>query len=159
MSPGANGDRPKGIDVSLWGIEDTDLLGIVDDLADEDGWTSTLDVRLQLGEKPGEKGGPPSGVGSRLSWMSNARADGLSYGWLERHPDNHGLWRLTAMGHAVLDNPNLSKAVERAMANLNPAQRVRVTRELGDAAATGAREVFNAQRRQWQRSMGLGRRR
>jgi hypothetical protein len=137
------------IDLSLWGISDTELLAIVDDLADENGWTPTREVRLQLGEKLEE--GHRSGAGPRLAWMRR-------YGWLERSPDS-GDWRLTAMGHAILDNPKLSAAVENALEKLNPAQRVRVAREIGEAGASAPDEVRAALRRQWQRSMGRAARR
>jgi len=135
----------RGIDLSIWGISDTELLGIVDDLADENGWSTTLEVRLQLGENP-EEVGHHTGVGPRLGWMRR-------YGWLERSPET-GAWRLTAMGHAILDNPKLSAAIERALGNLNPAQRVRLAREIGESGASAPTEVRAALRRQWQRSLG-----
>ena len=117
-----------GLDASIWGISDTELLAIVDDLADENGWTTTLAVRLQLGEDP-EAVGHRTGIGGRLAWM-------VRYGWLERHADRkRSDWRLTAMGHAMLDNPDLSRAVESALAKLNPAQRIRLAREIGEAGS------------------------
>jgi len=140
---------PRAIDLSIWGIGDTELLGIVDDLADENGWTATIDVRLQMGENV-EQVGHRSGVGSRLSWMRR-------YGWLERSPAS-GAWRITAMGHAILDDPELTAAVEKALDRLNPAQRLAVAREIGASGAAGPAEVRTALRRQWQRAMGLGRR-
>lgn len=148
MSPRAssNGAGPpeRGLDLTIWGISDTELLGIVDDVADENGWSTTADVRLQLGENLED--GRRSGAGSRLAWMRR-------YGWLERSPDTGG-WRLTAMGHAILDNPRLSAAVERALGGLNPAQRVRLAREIGESGASAPVEVRAALRRQWQRSIG-----
>jgi len=149
MSPRARdngkGDQSRGLDLSIWGISDTELLAVVDDLADENGWVATRDVRLQLGENP-EEVGHRSGFGSRLAWQKR-------YGWLERSPED-GRWRLTAMGHAILDNPNLSRAVENALDKLNPAQRVRLAREIGESGASAPSEVRHALRRQWQRSMG-----
>src|SRR5262245_12096984 len=135
----------RGLDLTIWGISDTELLGIVDDLADENGWSTTLEVRLQLGENP-EVVGHRTGVGPRLGWMRR-------YGWLERSPET-GAWRLTAMGHTILDNPKLSAAVEKALGGLNPAQRVRLAREIGESGASAPVEVRAALRRQWQRSMG-----
>ncbi len=58
---------PARIDVTLWGISDGELLAVVDDLADENGWTHTTDVRLQLGEKLEADQRTRSGVGPRLS--------------------------------------------------------------------------------------------
>jgi hypothetical protein len=136
------------IDLSLFGISDMELLAVVDDLADEDGWTQTTEVRLQLGDNPDK--GHRSGMGTRLAWMKR-------YGWLEgegkgtiKDPKR---WRLTAVGHALLDNPKLSSAFERSFSKLNPAQRLVLTRELGNGAGQGATEIRDALRRQWQRSL------
>jgi hypothetical protein len=148
---GRGNDGPPRIDLTLWGISDSELLGIVDDLADEDGWTHTLDVRLQLGENLEADQTTRSGVGPRLSWLKR-------YHWLEQHPDDRTCWRLTAVGHALLENPKLSKTVESALDRLNPAQRLRLTRELGEAGAGSTEEIKTAIRRQWQRSLGVGRR-
>ena len=135
----------RGVDLSIWGISDPELLGVVDDLGDENGWTHSYDVRIQLGEDPDTVRGR-SGVGQRLAWMRR-------YGWLERSDDD-GRWRLTPMGHAILDAPSLTKAVESALPKLNPAQRVQLTRELAEASGQGPLEVRTALRRQWQRSFG-----
>lgn len=140
-------DAPR-VDLTLFGIADSELLAIVDDLADENGWTHTLDVRLQLGEKPDNADAKHrSGVGPRLSWLRR-------YGWLEQKSDERSAWRLTAMGHALLDDPELSRSVENALDKLNPAQRLRLTRELGEFGASTSDEIKTALRRQWQRALG-----
>ena len=147
--PRAGGDddtNHKGLDLTIWGISDPELLGIVDDLADENGWAPTLSIRLQLGENPDEVG-HRSGVGSRLAWM-------VRYGWLERSVELPREWRLTGMGHAILDNPELSRTVETALAKLNPAQRLRLTREIAENGQHSPDEIRAALRRQWQRSLG-----
>lgn len=133
---------PRGngrVDLSLLGISDTDLLAIIEDLADADGWTSNLDVRLQLGEKEDTK---RSGVGSRLAWMRR-------YGWLEQHHEHHNMHRLTPLGKDLLDNPRLTKAVEDALDRMNPAQRVALTREIAESG----HDIKTALRRQWTRSL------
>lgn len=136
---------PEPLDASLWGISDSELLGVIDDLADENGWTTTYDIRKQLGETP-EEVGHRTGVGPRLGWMRR-------YGWVERSPDT-GMWRLTAMGHAILDHPDLSRTVQTALDKLNPAQRLRVAKEMAEYGAHSTAEIHAALRRQWQRSMG-----
>jgi hypothetical protein len=147
MSTGDGGSKRKtfrqsALDLTVWGISDTELLAIVDDLADENGWTTNLDVRSQLGEDIETV--KHSGVGSRMAWMRR-------YGWLERNDSGHH--RLTAMGHAILDNPNLSKAVEQALGKLNPAQRVRLTREISEGGTHAPPEIQAALRREWQRNI------
>jgi hypothetical protein len=143
--PAEGDDGFEPLDASLWGISDSELLGVIDDLGDENGWSTTYDIRKQLGEKP-EEVKHRTGVGPRLGWMRR-------YGWVERSPET-GMWRLTAMGHAILDNPELSKSVENALAKLNPAQRLRLAREIAEAGHSSADEIRSALRRQWQRSMG-----
>jgi hypothetical protein len=135
--------------MTLWGISDSELLAMVDDLADEDGWVTTVDVRLQLGENT-EDVGHRSGVPTRLAWMRR-------YGWLERGERHQ--WRLTAVGHALIENPKLAKGVEASLAKLNPGQRIAAAREIAEAGNAGAGEIRDALRRQWQRSMQIGRRR
>jgi hypothetical protein len=142
---GFHQEPPRGPDLTIWGISDTELLAIVDDLADENGWTFTVSVRVQVGENV-EQVGHRSGVAPRLGWMRR-------YGWLERSPDT-GAWRLTAMGHAILDNPDFSTTVERALQRLNPAQRVKLAREIGESAHDAPVEIRAALRRQWTRSLG-----
>lgn len=170
MSAGRRNGRPnRRVDASLYGeISDAEMLAVVDDLADENGWTTTYDVRRQLGEDPWhslkvprEDRGPVSGVGGRLGWLRR-------YGWLEggeavkvyAGEPEYGWrweksWRLTAMGHALLDNPKLARSVESALAGLNPAQRLRLAREIGESGAGAPTEIRAALRRQWQRSMNL----
>ena len=139
-----NGQPPARLDASIWGMSDPELLAVCDDLADENGWVTTLDVRMQLGEPVEEV--KHSGIPQRLSWMRR-------YGWMERSPET-GHWRITAMGHQILDNPELSRTVESALAKLNPAQRVRLTRELAEVGHEAPLEIRAALRRQWQRSLG-----
>src|SRR5215469_7318996 len=138
------------VDVSLWGISDMELLAIIDDLSDENGWALTSDVRLQLGENL-DRANYKSGVGPRLSWMKR-------YGWLEGEgtgsQKNPKRWRLTAVGEALLDNPKLSAAFEKTFNGLNLAQRLALTRELGEGAGNAADEIRTALRRQWTRSLG-----
>ena len=138
----ANG-RGGPIDASIWGISDTEFLAIVDDLADEDGWTSAIAVRLQLGENPEDD--YHSGIGQRMAWQTR-------YGWLERHPDER-LWRLTVEGHELLDGGGLSATFERSFARLNAAQRVQLTRELSQAGAGAGGPLRDALRREWQRNL------
>ena len=151
-------------DMTLYGIADTELLAIVDDVADENGWATTFSIRTQLGEDPWlpRKGeGPTSGVGIRLGWLRK-------YGWLEKGENvkvesdeaEYGwrwstTWRLTAMGHALIDHPELTRSMERAFGSLTTSQRLRLTRELGGQGRDAPAEIRAALRREWTRSAGL----
>jgi len=127
------------VDMTLYGISDTELLAIVEDVQGPDGWTLTSDVRLRLGENLEIK---RSGVGSRLAWMRR-------YGWLEQSHERRDMHRLSPTGEAMLANPRLTKAVHGALSNMNPAQRIAVTREI----AEGGYDIRTALRRQWTRSL------
>jgi hypothetical protein len=144
MPPRKANKEPQGLDLSVWGIADTELLAIVDDLADENGWTSNVDVRLQLGENL--ESGQRSGVGPRIGWMRR-------YGWLEQNYADRKQHRLTAVGHLILDNPELTKSFEQTLERLNPAQRLRLTREISQAGATAPAEIQAALRREWRRNL------
>jgi hypothetical protein len=138
-----NGNDKRGLDLTIWGISDPEILGIVDDSADEEGWSPTLEVRLRLGEDI--ESGRRSGVPTRLSWLRR-------YGWLEQHPDDRSRWRLTPLGQELLDHPDLTATVTKALDRLNPAQRLRVTREIAELGGSSAYRT--ALRRQWTRSLG-----
>jgi hypothetical protein len=157
MSTSRNGNRA---DMTLLAIGDTEVLAMVEDVADENGWATVAAVQWQMGEDPFAV--KRSMVGGRLGWLRR-------YGWVERgerqrvDPDEgqEGRWRwtqtyrLTAMGQMLLDNPGLSRAVERALEGLNPAQRLHMVRELGEAGSGSAPELHHALRREWKRSMRL----
>lgn len=155
MSAGNSNGR---VDSTLWGISDTEMLAIVDDVADENGWATTIDVRLQLGEDVESR--ERTGVGIRLAWLRR-------YGWLEKGETvrveqadrftHTSEWRLTAIGQALIDHPELTAAMQTALGKLNPAQRVHLTRELGEAGQHGPQEIRDAIRRQFRRSMGVPR--
>jgi hypothetical protein len=154
-----NGRPHEGqLDLRLDGdFGDAELLARLDDLADENGWTTTLGLRMALGERVDLP--ERSGVGIRLGWFRR-------YGWVEKgerekveSADDRGWrwsqsWRLTAMGLTLVDHPELSRQVENALGKLNPAQRLQLTRELAETASHAPDEIRNAQRRQWQRSLG-----
>lgn len=142
--PSRNGNEPEPRDLSNWGISDTEVLAIVVDVAEPDGWSRTFDVRVQLGEHP-EESKHRTGVPSRLAWLRR-------YGWLERNPED-GRWRLTPMGHLILDKPRLSASFERTLTGLTPAQQLAATRQLAERSAGAPPELHTAYRRQWVRSV------
>lgn len=147
---GSNGRGPDRRDLSNWGVTDSEVLAIVDDLAREgDGWATTYDVRVRFGEHP-EETGHRTGVPSRLSWLRR-------YGWLERNPDD-GRWGLTEVGDAILERPRLPKSVDDRLDGLNLAQQITLTRRLADAGVEAPQAVQAAIRRQWQHSQGRWRR-
>jgi hypothetical protein len=140
--------------MTLMGISDTELLAIVDDLADGGGWATTLDVRLQLGENPEDPA--RSGVGPRLSWLRR-------YGWVDQHPDDAGAksggkrWRVNRVGQSLLDG-RIDGRISDALKQMRPGARVEFIRMLGEGAATSGDSYRAAYRRQWSRSLA-GRRR
>jgi hypothetical protein len=83
----------------------------------------------------------------------------IRYGWLEHHSTDRKLWRLTAMGHAILDGGDLTKTMQTMLDKLSPAQRVRLTREIGQSGSRSPDEIKAALRREWQRTLFSPRRR
>ena len=127
------------VDLTLLGISDTELLAIVNDQQNADGWTETKDVRLTLGESLDIK---RSGVGSRLAWMRR-------YGWLEQSHERRDLHRLTPAGARMIDRPDLTKTTYKILDGMNDAQRLALTREVAEHGS----DIKTALRRQWTRSL------
>lgn len=139
----------EGRGATLFDFSDTDLLALVEDLYDAEGWSSTKTIAAQLGftgelEITGHRS-----VGVRLSQMR------WRYGWLEKHPDEAGKWKLSEMGHLVLDGGELQTSMRNALFRMTPAQRVRAIRSLGETTAAGPDAVRHAMRREWNRNLGI----
>ena len=86
-----NGKRRS---LSLHAFSDEELLAIVEERGDKDGWVTTAELSSSIGI-PVEEG--LSAAGIRLSWMAR-------YGVVERDPDRRveTRWRLTKRGTEIL---------------------------------------------------------
>lgn len=123
---------------------DRELLHILNDVADGDGWASTFDIAavLPIKHPDGEDHGTHASrcVASRFAWMTR-------YGWVERD-ESRTKWRLTRVGRDLM-NGKLNKSFQTAMDKLSPGDRVLVVRAMGAAFRTGSPEAATMLRREW----------
>lgn len=139
-------------------LSDRELLLLVADHADGEGWASAKDIALQLQMSDGGH----RSVANRLSWL-------MRHGVVERELlwDEHGnavmhtrngqpaqkrgqRWRLTETGQAMAAG-KLRAAQLRALAELTDGQLLVAARELAARTATASDGVQWVGRREWQR--------
>lgn len=134
---------------------DRELLHILLDKADDEGWTTTFDLMdaLRLGhpdadasDKEREKRAKHC-IGTRFSWM-------VRYKWVERDEETRTKWRPSEAGHDLM-NGRLTKAVERALAGMKPADRILAMRMLTMDYNRAAPDSIML-RREWQHGTGRG---
>lgn len=104
---------------------DPELLAIITDVADAEGYAESTDIAAQVGIEARHAN---RCVGSRFAWMRR-------WGWVERHPDRSA-WRLTETGHALISG-RVTRTVQRMLDRLSEGDRVRVTRELARMVRSG----------------------
>ena len=126
--------------LTLLDFSDYELLAIIDDHLNDDGWASVWDIAETLGIK---REHAQRCVSSRFSWMKR-------WGWIQKHPDERGLYALTAVGEALAKG-RLTKAAERALSDLSPGDRVRVTRKLAVDTAQVGFQARKMMQREWRR--------
>lgn len=119
---------------------DRELLHIVHDNADPDGWASSQAVAeaMNMDRDRQER----SSVGSRMGWMAR-------YDFLERHPDEDHTFRLTEVGNDLKDG-RLSKGLEQSLGRMNLGQAVLIVRSvIQNQYVNGAQPVADAVRREY----------
>lgn len=113
---------------------DRELLHILNDTADAEGWAETADLAEVIGVTMPSVNGQHSDrekqayahrcTAMRFSWMAR-------YGWVERD-EGRTKWRLTDIGHDLMDG-KLTKTLQNALDRLDAGDRVLVMREIGNA--------------------------
>jgi len=101
--------------VSLLDYSDRELLAILSEVSDEEGWASTQDVADVLGL---DHKNPNNCVGVRFAWLRR-------FGALERNPKGH--WRMTELGYALMSG-ELNSAQERILQSLDNTQMLSLMR-------------------------------
>jgi len=114
------GRRPVLAQLRNEDYTDRELLHIVADLQAADGYVATAEIVERLGMPEGMNS--VHAVASRMSWMTR-------YGWVERHPDIRGTWRLTRKGRALMAG-ELTPEMSEALAGMSHGDRVLVMREV-----------------------------
>lgn len=121
------------------GFRDRELLCIIKDHADDEGWADSQDIADAVGLKHKH---PTQCVGARLSWLAR-----YGTGLVERHPDEPA-WRLTDMGEAMT-NGTLSAAMGKQLEHMKPEQLVMLTRSLTSSYQEVPDEVAHMVRREF----------
>ena len=123
--------------LQLGTYSDFDLLHIVNDLADNDGWATTEEIAQRVGLTHKH---PNHCVGIRFAWM---RREGA----VEKHP-KEGKWRMTDRGRALALNG--LDVVERAtFAEMSDNKLLAMMREMTGRYSTGDQVTANLMRREW----------
>jgi hypothetical protein len=128
-------------------FSDRELLHILNDLADNEGWATTEEIADALHISPPgrvtkdyrEKYGKHC-VATRYSWM-------VRYGWVERDP-SRTKWRLTEIGEELMAG-NLNKRIEDAISQLSSGDRILVMRRMTEAFRIDREEAATMLRREW----------
>jgi hypothetical protein len=136
-------------------LSDREILLVLRDVADGDGWADAVHVADQLamiGDHPHRM------VASRLSWLRR-------YGAVDREEEQHKRddgskvrrWRLTATGEALALG-TLKRAQERALEGLDDTQLLLVARHVAEharaASATAAKLTEREWKHRWTRDGG-----
>jgi hypothetical protein len=122
-------------------FSDRELLFVVDDAADDEGWASTADVAEALNLASEH---PKMNAGIRLGYLRRL-------GVLERHPDTK-LWRLTTLGEHVRGG-RLDPAVLAALEGLSDEQVLVATTTLAKHLVAAGPESATLMRREWTHGM------
>lgn len=132
-------------------FSDRELLHILNDLANQDGWADSREIAEELGI---EHRNPAQCVGQRLSWLAK-------HGCVEKHKDEKHMWSLTEFGEAIMHG-KLSKAAEKQLEGMDAAQLLLATRLVtrayqGLAADTnGGGSAAWLLRREWANGTHIG---
>jgi hypothetical protein len=146
-SNGRRRNAPK-LSLDLYAFSDEELLALVKDNLDSEGWVTSAELADAIGLDPDAET-RNNAVGIRLAWMAR-------YGVVRRDDEHSGLarWTLTGRGIVILE-ATFNKALENELGKLKGDALWRLTREItgryGDADQVSANMV----RRSFQRAHRL----
>lgn len=144
-------------DLTLSSFSDRELMHMLNDLADNEGWVHlnamvsrvglTLDVDGQEYINKVHRG-----LGVRFGWIKRL-TDGV-----ERHEKLTGTWRLTERGHEVLD-ARLPSELAARLDGMDQLRTIDALNLLGRRYLTAGATTANLMRREWAYSTHAARRR
>jgi hypothetical protein len=120
-------------------FSDVELLALVNDVADRDGWVKTEEMVLAIGLE-GENA--YQCVGSRFSWLTR-------YGAMEKSEDEIKTWRLSAVGRAMVKG-KLSAAEKRLVEGLEEDKLLSLARGVTNRYRASGASSAALMRREWQ---------
>jgi hypothetical protein len=127
---------------SLDDYSDRELVAVVGDLGDDEGWVTTKAVARQVGLAPTNE----RSVVSRFAWMRR-------YGILERTTKGDRRWRLTPAGHEMVEGSALTNGLLSEIRYLDPASLVWASSVLAGRFANAPTTHATMTRREWQREI------
>jgi hypothetical protein len=129
---------------------DPELLAIVQDVADDDGWATAKIVANQLGVQGEHEGHGARCVSSRFAYLKRIgllEVDVAS----QKSTATDTKWRVTAIGNALMRG-RLNKTQEKMLTGMDPAARIRAIRELAKVTTEAGDSVRQVSRREWRRN-------
>lgn len=133
--------------LTLDDFSDFDLLGALDEAADDEGWATSAEVARQIGI---DHENPNSCVGSRFGWLNR-------YGLMEEEETKDGKtkWRLNPTGQALIyPTKKMPAAVQRALETLDESQLIEMTDTVADRLGYQSRQAAHLARRAWRNRFG-----
>jgi hypothetical protein len=125
--------------LKLTDFEDTEFLLRLEDLSDDEGWTTTADLAEGLG-LTSER--PTRNVGSRLGWLKK-------YGVVvSAEEGKRGRWKLSEVGRDLVYG-KLTAPQVRALASLSNGRLLAATRSLSSELSKTSYEASSLMHRQW----------
>jgi hypothetical protein len=141
-----NGRRGRGLHLDLYAFSDEELLALVKDNLDADGWVSSLELADAIGLDP-EDSARVLVVGQRLSWMNR-------YGVVRKNsePPLHPVrWTLSGRGIVILE-ATFSRSLEQQLGALKGEHVWRLARAVSDRYSQADEASANMVRRSFQRA-------
>jgi hypothetical protein len=135
--------------LTITDFADRDLLYALEESADDSGWASASEVARKIGLSRSK---PAQCVGSRFAWLRR-------FGVMDfKIKNGEGFWRLNETGESLLHGKDMAASVNRALQDLTPAQRIRVTelvsQQIAKEGKGKGRSAAHLSRRAWRNSMG-----
>lgn len=128
---------------------DKDLLYILEECGDEEGYASSNDIAEKIGLKGKYKN---QNVGVRLA---NLKKWGVLEAKIE---DGITFWRLNKVGETLMSSASTDKEVKALLNDLDEAQKIAITEMLAKQIASDSRKIgrptAHLARRAWRHSMG-----
>ena len=121
-------------------FNDIDLLHVLDEVGDDEGWATAEEVARQIGVSHRN---PSQCVGSRFAWL-------YRYGVMERRQSKHHTqWRLNVYGYALIFPDAFSKTLANALEKLEAGQIIALTDHIAKGLPQAPRQATHLARRAW----------
>ena len=123
--------------LKLYDLSDRELLHVVMDEQDAEGWTASTAIADRLGITHRY---PNQCVGTRMSWMKR-------YGVVEKHPTRHA-WKVSRSGQTLM-NGDLTASQKQTLDAMDSARVLMLTRWLTGRYRRSGESAGHLYRREW----------